>query len=135
MLYSGKLESVPEDIVPISERNLSSFSDVEILEQFDQKNNGASEGETSSPYSEKAVHVHFEDTQDGGKGTSTHQVSIEHGGKECVVQPNQLGTGSGGGDSRGLLRATGPGGKQTPRNGKYGHRKDSYRKSSSMFFA
>lgn len=126
MLYSGKLESVPEDIVPLSERNLSSFSDVEILEQFDQRNNGTSEGETSSPYSEKAVHVHFEDlntSQDGGKGTSTHQeVSTEQGGKECVVQPNQLGAGSGGGDSRGHLRATGPGGKQTPRNGKYGPR-------------
>ena len=138
MLYSGKLESVPEDIVPISERNLSSFSDVEILEQFDQKNNGASEGETSSPHSEKTVHVHFEDlntSQDGGKSTSTHQVSIEHGGKECVVQPNKLGAGSGGGDSRGLLRATGPGGKQTPRNGKYGHRNDSYTESHLQCFS
>lgn len=123
MLDSGKLESVPEHIVPITDRNLSSFSDVEILEQFDLKNNGASEGETSSPYSEKAVHVHFKDlntSRDGGKGTNTHEeVSIEHGGRECVVQPNQVGAGSGGGDSRGLLRATAAGGKQTPRNGKY----------------
>ena len=123
MLDSGKLESVPEHIVPITDTNLSSFSDVEILEQFDLKNNGASEGDTSSPYSEKAVHVHFKDlntSRDGGEGTNTHEeVSIEHGGRECVVQPNQLGGGSGGGDSRGLLRATAAGGKQTPRNGKY----------------
>ncbi len=119
MLYSGKLESVPEDIVPLNDRNLSSFSDVEIIEQFELRKNGGSGGETSSPHSDKMVHVHFEDLHSSqGEGTNT-EVPTKHAGKECVVQPNQLGAGSGGGDSRGLLRATGSGGKQAQRNGRY----------------
>jgi hypothetical protein len=114
------LESVPEDIVPLNDRNCSSFSDVEILEQFDLKKNGGSGGESGSSHSDKMVHVHFEDlntSQD--EDTIKHQeVSKEHATKECVVRPNKLGTG--GGDNRGLLRATGSSGKQAQRNGRCG---------------
>ena len=118
------LESVPEDIVPLNDKYLSSFSDVEILEQFDVKKNGGSCGETSSPHADKMVHVHFEDINgmsEVEEATTHHRTSKEHGVKECVVQPNQLGSGSGGGNSRGPSTATGSGGKHTQRNGTHQH--------------
>ena len=123
MLQSRSLELVPEHMIPLNDRNLSSFSDVEILEQFDVKKNGGSEGETSSPPSEKMVHVHFEDlntSQGEVDDTITYQeVLKEHSGKECVVQPNQFGSGSGSVDSRGLMRSSGSSGKQAQRSGKH----------------
>mgnify|MGYP002804078991 FL=1 len=121
-IYSGMLESVPEEMVPLNDRNLSSFSDVEILEQFDLKKNGGSGGESGSSHSDKMVHVHFEDINASqGEDTITHEeVLREHANKECVVQPNKLGTS--GADGRGLLRATGSSGKQAQRNVQYSDR-------------
>lgn len=120
MLHSGMLESVPEDVVPLNDRNLSSFSDVEILEQFDSKKNGGSDGETSSPHAAKIVHVHFEDLNASqGEDISVNQeLPKEHGVKEYVVQPNQQ-RASGSSDNRGLSRAAGSDGKQTHRNGRF----------------
>ncbi|XP_028396906.1 acyl-CoA-binding domain-containing protein 5-like isoform X2 [Dendronephthya gigantea] len=125
---SAMLESVPEDIVPLNDRCLSSFSDVEILEQFDMRKNGGSSGETSSPHSDKMVHVHFEDlnTSEVEGAITHHKASKEHGVKECVVQPNQVGAGSGAGDSKGPSRATGSGGKHTQRNAQYSERSTRY---------
>lgn len=113
---SGVLASAAGDTLLLSDRNYSSFSDVEILERFDLKKNEGSSGGRSSPHSDKMVRVHFEDIASSQGEGEFVEASRELGSKESVVQPNQLGAGSGGGDNRELMRATTSGGKQALRN-------------------
>lgn len=125
MPRSSTLESRQEDIINVGSfglENHSSLSDVEIIEQFGTKNHSDNVCESSTPHLDKITHVHFEDLsaydREQNASKKVRILSSTNTDRECMVEPNQLGTGCGGGDERELLRATSEG-KQVHRNSMY----------------
>lgn len=111
-------DSAPDDIIQLKDRNRSSISDVEVLEQFNHKKNGSDD--SSSHHSDKIVHVHFKDLElsQEAKDCSLSDIPVKHKIKECVVQPgHREGSSSGVDDCRSVSRGLTSGGKHTQRNG------------------